>query len=173
MAKLAAAKSALEAEQQLAAQRGSQVNELAEQVESFKVTLGNMSNRATDSQALSSLTAQLSERDDKIAVSLRPPRGAGGGYLWGAGQHEQKGHGQPGPQLVVGSAEKVWRQDCGEFHALFSRTLQCGKGWEMGCKCGLGNWVANVWFDQRARCSATAGVGAGMPSVASFLGKTQ
>jgi hypothetical protein len=52
----------------LAAQRGSQVNELAEQVESFKVTLGNMSNRATDSQALSSLTAQLSDRDDKIAV---------------------------------------------------------------------------------------------------------
>jgi hypothetical protein len=69
LAKLAAAKSALEAEQQLAAKRGSQVNELASQVESLKATLGSVSQKATDSQALTSLTAQLSERDDKIAVS--------------------------------------------------------------------------------------------------------
>lgn len=70
LAKLAAAKSALEAEQQLAAKRGSQVNELAGQVESLKATLGSVSQRATDSQALTSLTEQLSERDDKIAVSF-------------------------------------------------------------------------------------------------------
>lgn len=70
MAKLAAAKSALEAEQQLAAKRGSQVNELASQVESLKSTLGSVSRDAADSKAMASLTAQLSERDDKIAVGV-------------------------------------------------------------------------------------------------------
>jgi hypothetical protein len=69
LAKFAAAKSALEAEQQLAAKRGGQVNELASQVESLKATLGSVSQKASDSQALTSLTAQLSERDSKIAVS--------------------------------------------------------------------------------------------------------
>jgi hypothetical protein len=69
LAKLAAAKSALEAEQQLTAKRGSQVNELASQVESLKATLGTVSQRAADGPAMSSLTAQLSDRDEKIAVS--------------------------------------------------------------------------------------------------------
>lgn len=69
LAKLAAVKSALEAEQQLAAKRGGQVSELASQVESLKSTLGSVSRDSRDSQALNSLTAQLSERDDKISVS--------------------------------------------------------------------------------------------------------
>jgi flagellar biosynthesis/type III secretory pathway chaperone len=69
LAKLAAAKSALEAEQQLTAKRGSQVNELASQVESLKATLGTVNQRASDGPAMASLTAQLSDRDDKIAVS--------------------------------------------------------------------------------------------------------
>ncbi len=68
LAKLAAAKSAREAEQQLAAKRGGQVNELASQVESLKATLGSVSQKANDSSAVTSLTAQLSERDSKIAV---------------------------------------------------------------------------------------------------------
>lgn len=60
----------------MAAKRGGQVNELASQVESLKATLGSVSQKASDSQALTSLTAQLSERDSKIAVSSQRRRGS-------------------------------------------------------------------------------------------------